>query len=57
MHSGDKLDGSVCKCMECARARHVRVKVLARKYGFLDQPEIDPRVLKLHDLIVKEYQL
>lgn len=57
MHSGDKLDGSTCRCMACARKRAARVRELARKYGLLDQPEIDPRVLKLHRLIEEEYQL
>lgn len=53
MHSNDKLDGSVCKCMECAQKRFVRVKSLAEKYGLLNQPEIDPRVLTLAALIAE----
>lgn len=37
MHTGDKLEGAVCKCMDCARARQQRrenedPQLIASKY-------------------------
>lgn len=29
MHTGSKLDGTVCKCMTCAAARHRKLEVRA----------------------------